>query len=401
MPKNHQIELTAEPEKVSDPLSDERQNVLLHAKSYPLVSSPVKPAIHAKSSSWRHWGLWIGLTIAGGLSAWLLYTQPWHAGLAGVAVEVVAPGPITRVLAVNGRIAALHSVAVKSTVAGTLVPPLAEEGDVVEQGDVLARLDDTSQQAAVRQAVAALDQGSVAQQQARYAFDRAKALGGNVSRVTLEDASNALNRADHEISRLRALVDQAQFQLTKFSIVAPIAGTILTRGVEPGQVVDLSAPLFTLADMRELVVETDVDESYANQIKPGMPALLQLTGDPRTLDGRVSFVAPAVDADTGGLAVKIAFSEPQLAPVGLTVTANIIVDRRDAAISAPRSAIVTSGSGHAVFVLADAKARRVPVGVIDWPADRLVVTEGLKAGDRLILDANGLADGQDVTVAGH
>ncbi len=132
-----------------------------------------------------------------------------------------------------------------------------------------------------------------------------------------------------------------------------------------------------------------------------MPAVLQLTGDDRKLDGTVSFVAPVVDANTGGLAVKIAFAEPQAAPIGLTVTANIIVDRREAAISAPRAALVAEEGKHSAFVLDGEKAKRVPVTVIDWPADRLIVTDGLRAGDRLITDADNLADGQTVTVAGQ
>lgn len=401
MPKDLRIELTAEAGKRGASPTNDSANALVQTGTYALVGSPVRPAIHAKPSRWRRWGLWLGLAVAGCLVGWLFYAQPWKSGVATVAVEVVAPGPITRVLAVNGRIAALRTVDVKSTVAGTLVAPLANEGDVVEQGTVIARLDDTSQQSAVRQAVAALDQGVVTQTQAHDAFERAEALKGTVSRVTLEDARQTMERADQEVGRLRALVDLAQFQLTKFSIVAPIAGTILTRGVEPGQVVDLTTPIFTLADLGELVVETDVDESYATQIRTGMPALLQLTGDARTLDGRVSFVAPVVDADTGGLAVKIAFTEPQQAPVGLTVTANIVVDQREAAISAPRAAITTSESGHAVFVQIDGKAQRVPVSIVDWPADRLIVTEGLKSGDRLIVDANGLADGQAVSGTGQ
>jgi len=105
-----------------------------------------------------------------------------------------------------------------------------------------------------------------------------------------------------------------------------------------------ATPLFAVADLSALIVETDVDESYATQIRAGMPAVLQLTGETGTLAGTVSFVAPVVDAETGGLAVKIAFAEPQQAPVGLTVTANIVVDRQEAAISAPRSAIVDAGS---------------------------------------------------------
>lgn len=330
----------------------------------------------------------------------LFYAQPWQAGIPLVSVELVAPGPVTRVLAVNGRIAALRSVAVKSTVAGTLVAALAEEGNDVLQGAVLARLDDTSQQAAVRQARAALDQQLLAEAQAGAALKRTEALAGNVSRVALDDARSVADRAAQEVGRLRALVDQAEFQLTMFSIVAPIAGTILTRGVEPGQVVDLTTTLFTLGDLSELVVETDVDESYATQIRTGMAAVLQLTGDDRKLDGKVSFVAPVVNADTGGLAVKIAFAEPQAAPVGLTVTANIIVDRRDAAISAPRAALVTAGAEHFVFVLYGETAKRVPVAVIDWPADRLIVTHGLRSGDLLIADADNLADGQTVKPAG-
>ena len=394
MANNLQIELTATPER-----AEETSRALASSATTALVAPPRKATNRSRRLSWRRWGLWVGLAAAGCIGGWLFYAQPWQASVPVVSVEVVAFGPVTRVLAVNGRIAALRSVAVKSTVTGTLGASLAEEGDTVSQGAVLARLDDTSQQAAVRQANATLDHQLLAQTQARAALERAAALGGNVSRVTLEDARSAVERAEQEVGRLRALVDQAQFQLTKFSIVAPMAGTILTRGVDPGQVVDLTTILFTLGDLNELVVETNVDESYATQIRTGMPAVLQLTGDHRKRDGNVSFVAPVVDADTGGLAVKIAFAEPQSAPIGLTVTANIIVDQRDAAISTPRTALASAGAEQSVFVIDGGKAKRVPVTVIDWPADRLIVTDGLRPGDSLITDADGLADGQTVRTA--
>lgn len=399
MSKDLQIELKSAP--IVEGSASGVPTPLVPTRSYALVSLPDARLARPAARPWRRRLVWVGLALAGVAGGWLAFAEPWGGGSEGVAVEVVAAGPVTRVLAVNGRIAARQSVAVRSTVAGTLVDVLADEGDVVVQGAVLARLDDTPQQAVLREVVAALDQGVVAQQQAADAVSRAEALGANVSRVTLDDARRSLELADREVGRLRALVDQTRFHLTKFSIAAPIAGTILTRSVDPGQVVDLSTPLFTLADMSELIVETDVDESYATQIRPGMPAVLQLTGETRTLDGTVSFVAPVVDAETGGLAVKIAFAEPQQAPVGLTVTANIVVDRRDAAMSVPRSAIVTGDGGRGIFVLADGRARRVPVTVIDWPAERLIVTEGLKPGDAFIVDANGITDGQSVKVAGR
>ena len=153
--------------------------------------------------------------------------------------------------------------------------------------------------------------------------------------------------------------------------------------------------------MSQLIVDTNVDETYATQIAIGQPAVLQFVGETRTQTGKVIFVSPQVDVATGGLEVKIAFDTPQAVPVGLTVTANVIVDKQAAAISAPRTAIVTDATSSAVFLVKAGVARRQAVTVVDWPADRLAVTSGLAAGDVLILDPTGLKDGQAVTVKGR
>lgn len=154
----------------------------------------------------------------------------------------------------------------------------------------------------------------------------------------------------------------------------------------------------TIADLGQLVVETDVDEAYATQIRADMPAVLQLTGETAIREGRVSDVSRRVDAATGGLAVRLVFDEPVTAPVGLTVTANIVIDRRDAALTVPRTAVLNEDGKPAVLVVADGIARLRPINVIEWPAARLIVTEGLAPGDVLILDATGIADGQSVRV---
>jgi len=106
-----------------------------------------------------------------------------------------------------------------------------------------------------------------------------------------------------------------------------------------------------------------------------------------------------VDADTGGLAVKLTPDADLIAPIGLTVTANITVDDRASAITVPRAAVISDAEGNAVLVLADGQAQRRAVQVIDWPAARLIVTGGLAPGDVVIADATGLADGQAVKVA--
>jgi hypothetical protein len=92
------------------------------------------------------------------------------------------------------------------------------------------------------------------------------------------------------------------------------------------------------------------------------------------------------------LAVKITPDAALTAPVGLTVTANVVVDDTTA-LTVPRAAL----QGGAVFVLVGKAARLTPVTVIEWPAARLIVTEGLAEGDAVIVDATGLTDGQIVT----
>jgi len=355
--------------------------------------SPASPAPRLR----RIWIWIVGLVLAGGAGLGF-FLQPWASSPVVVAVETVTLAPVTRILAVNGRIEALHSVDVRAQVGGTLADLSVVEGDSVQSGGIVARIDSTAQQAVLRQAMAGLDAALVAQAQAQATLERTRALGANVARTVLENAETAVQSAAQEAARMTALVDQAQIQLGNFTIRAPMTGTVLALNADPGQTIDPSTVLMTIADLGQLTVETDVDEAYATQLRADMPAVLQLTGETAKREGRVSYVSQRVDAATGGLAVKLVFDEPVTAPVGLTVTANIVIDRRDAALTVPRTAVVTGDGRPAVLVVSDGIARLRPVTVIDWPAARLIVTEGLVPGDALILDATGIADGQSVRV---
>ena len=360
------------------------------------VPPPPTPTLSPRQS-FNGW-IWAGLValVLGAAALW--YVQPWASKGLAVTVETATPALLILVLAVNGRLAPQHLVAVKPTVAGTVTAVPVEAGAVVRQGEILAQIDASGQQAQVRQAKAGLDAGLAAQAQAEANLARAAALGGNITRTALGDARTAQQTATQEVARLTALLDQAQIGLAKYTIAAPVAGKVLSRNAEVGQVVDIATALFAIADLGKLVVETDVDEGYAARMTLGLPAVLQLKGESAKRNGRVSFVAAQIDAATGGLAVKIAFDDPVTAPVGLTVTANIIVARQAAAISVPRAAVVTDATGAAVFVAVAGHAVRRYVSVVDWPADRVQVTSGLAVGELVITDATGLADGLAVSV---
>lgn len=347
----------------------------------------------AKNRKTAAWAWTIGGLVAVTLAAlgWLQFgreTAPV------VTVETATLGPVARVLAVNGKVDARVSVPVRSAVSATVSQVLVEEGDLLAKGDVLVQLDASGQMAIVQQARSALEQGRIRQAQAAAIYGRDRDLGGIIARSKLEDAKLALEGAAQEVARLQALLDQATIQLDRYTISAPMDGTVMSRDVDPGQLADPTTALFTLADLSDLIVQADVDEPYASHIAPGQTARLQLVGRSDTLAGSVVFVSPRVDLATGGLAIKIGFEAPLTAPVGLTVTANILVDQRDA-LTVPRSALAEG----AVFLAKGGKAVRTPVTVIDWPAARLIVTDGLVAGDRVITDSTGLTDGLAVTVA--
>lgn len=371
------------------------------------TSTATLPALHTqrpaaepqRALSRQRLLLWVGVALAALVLLALFYAQPWAEKAMVVATEAVTPGPLTRLLAVNGSVAAQHSVDVRSTVSGPLQSIMAVEGGAVRQGDVLARIDPAGQQTVVRQALAGLDAGLVALAQAEANLQRDRALGANVARAKLEDAERSVQTSAQEVGRLTAIFDHAQIALAYYTIRAPISATIVASEVDIGQIVDPETVLFKLADLRQLVVETDVDEVYATQITIGQPVVMQVVGEAETRSGKVSFVAPQIDQDTGGLSVKLVFDQPVTAPVGLTVTANITVDSQSAAISVPRAAVVTVNAGNAVFVVLGDIAHRREVDVVPWPAARLMVTQGLAAGDVVIVDATGLVDGQSVTVA--
>lgn len=385
-------------------IPSDRQLASTDALSLRTREDPVLPLIPPKSSASaeqaqkkRIW-IWSACGLLSVALAALVYFQFLAAKPRTVVVETATLAPVTRVLAVNGRIAAVHPVEVRSAVTGSLVALLVSEGDLVAADQILARVDNDAQTAIVKQADAALGSARVAQQEAKEAYDRAVLLGADIARTVREARAHDVQTAAKDVARQVAALDQAKAVLETYTIRAPIAGKVVTLDVEDGQIVGASVPLLTLADLGDLIVEADVDEVYAAQIAEGQSAVLQMAGETGTRQGHVSFVSTRVDVATGGLAIKISYDSPVQAPMGMTVTTNIIVEQRDAALTIPRTAIFTGDNGTGVFLVENGSARFQIVSPVDWPADRLIVTAGLAEGDVIVTDAEGLIDGQAVAV---
>ena len=305
-------------------------------------------------------------------------------------VTTVKAEPVERVLAAVGRVRAGVRVAVFARTGGQIVELHKHEGDSVVTGEVLGLLDARQPRAAMTQRLAVLASQRLQLKQSRRELLRAQSMQrrGFTTDAKVEAARLSVEHDQGELARLEAAVTEADSRVEDFVIRAPMDGRILLRSVDPGQVVDARTEIFELASEHAPEVETDVDEAVAGALHVGMRARLSPVGmKHEILNGRVTFVAPRVDAATGGRTIRLWFdTPPKEIPPGLSVDVNIVVETFDRALTLPRRAIGESESRPYVMLVRDNTVVKRHITFIDWPAERVVVTSGLKQGDHVAAD---------------
>jgi HlyD family secretion protein len=269
----------------------------------------------------------------------------------------------------------------------------------VAKGQVIARIDDAPELAAIEEAEASVRTQEATLAQARRDLRRFEALGQFATKRDVEQRRLAVVEGERELSRRRAGVAGVREQRERRVLRAPFDGVILDRLVDPGPAVGMDSILYRLANLSNPEVSAEVDEIYAAEIRPGMQARIGLPGASAQLRASVAHVEPRVDPATGARDVRFELiDEPADAPSGMTVTVNVLIERRSRAISVPRSAIIRGGSGSTVRVVdAGGAVAQRPIRFLDWPAEDVIVTSGLKVGERIMLDPSSAAPGEQVT----
>jgi len=306
---------------------------------------------------------------------------------AAVAVVTVKPETVERVLAAVGRVRADQSLSVFARVAGLVTSLKKEEGDTVKAGDILGEIDASQSRAALSQTIASVTSQRRKLDQTTRDLARVQALAerGFATKATLEAAQLVVDRDREELARLSAAARQATSLLEDYVIRAPIAGQIVLRPIDPGQVVDLRTQIYQLVSRTAPEVETDIDEAVAGALRVGMSARLSPAGmNGKTFEGKVKYVADRVEPTTGGRTIRLSFStRPSDLPPGLSVDINVSVDTTPGALAIPRAAIADPDTAPYVVLVHDHQPVRKPVTFIDWPAERVIVTSGIAAGDRI------------------
>ncbi|MDZ7269281.1 MAG: efflux RND transporter periplasmic adaptor subunit [candidate division KSB1 bacterium] len=315
-------------------------------------------------------------------------------------VATVKQETVVRVLALNARVRPRYTNRITPVVSGRLVRLNREEGEAVQQGEVLAQIFDEAATAALRQAQAAAATEQERWLQACRDFERARELhqAGLISAEELEKAQLTRAQFEKTLQQRQAVVAEARARLADYLLRAPFNGYVLARPVDPGQIVTPGTVIYEIATTEQLEVEAEVDEQYLSELTPGMPATVSPLGNNRRLyETRLCYIAKGVNPQTGAAIVRFCFVDaPPAWPIGLSLDVNLTVARHENALTVPRAAVAGFGSAPYVYVVREGRATRRPVQVIDWQAERIVVLSGLAAGETVIMNPRMVSDGMAI-----
>lgn len=309
------------------------------------------------------------------------------------AVTVIVPGrtAVAAVITATGSLAATRDMPVGVAGDGGLVTQvLVDAGDRVSEGQVLARIDRSVQTQQAAQMAGSIKAAKADADLAQAQLDRAQAL---VSRGFISKADIDQRIATRDAARARAAVAEAQLKemnarIGRLDIRSPSAGIVLTREVEPGQVVSQSGTaLFRVAkdgavEMRALLAEQEMA-----RLKVGMPAEITPVGQQFSVSGRIWLLSPIVDPQTRQGEARIALkADPDIRPGGFA-TARIAAGSADQPLL-PESAVLSDSNGSYVLIVdGDDRVRRRAVKLGEISGRGLAIAEGLRGDERIVRSA--------------
>ena len=318
-------------------------------------------------------------------------------------VTVTTPGrqTVDRTITANGSLAARRELPVGvAGEGGRITRVLVEPGQWVGAGQVLATID-RSVQAQTAQSLSA--QIRVAQADATLMqanLNRAKALVANgfVSRADIESKTASRDAAIARVNVARAQLGQQRAANGRLDIRAPAAGLVLTRQVEPGQVVSAgSGVLFRLAQGGEMEMKAVLSEGDLAGLHAGVRASVTPVGTEARFAGQVWQVSPVIDPQTRQGVARIALKYNQALRPGGFATAAIVSGASNVPLL-PESAVQSDRTGNYVYVIdAQSRATKRPVKVGEVTDQGVSIIEGLNGTERVVVAAGAfLSPGQKV-----
>jgi RND family efflux transporter MFP subunit len=332
-----------------------------------------------------------------------------------VNTATLYPAQTLALLNASGYVVAQRKAALGSKITSRLVYLGVAEGQRVQEGQVVARLENEDVLAARNRARAGIDvaRATLAQAEAELrdatqSFERAQEMRARkfASPSDYDAAENRLRRvravvavAQASLRASEAALAEAEVQLSYTEIRAPFAAVVLTKNADIGDIVtplgaaaNARASVVTIADMGSYQVEADVSESNIGQVRVGQPCEIQLDALPDVrLRGRVQTIVPTADRGKASVLVKVAFLDqdprilPEMSAKVAFLTREAAPDERQPITAVPATAIRDRGNEKVVYVVRDNHAVAMPVQVGRGFGDQVEVLAGLKTGEAVVL----------------
>ena len=306
-----------------------------------------------------------------------------------VEVATASRGDIYAVYSGTAPVEAFADAEVIAKVGGEVREILVEEGDRVESGQVLARLDGDRLRFEMQQAEANLRKLQRDYQRNLDLKDRSLISAGDFEKI------------QYEMEALQATFDLTRLELGYTEIRAPIDGVVSERFIKLGNTIDVNAPTFQVTSLEPLISYLHVPEREYRRIAAGQTATLRvdaLAGN--AFEGTVARISPVVDPATGTFKATIeVYDETRRLKPGMFARIDIVYDMHADALQIPRSAIVEEAGDTSVFVVDEETAHRRPVQTGYIEDGKVEILEGLTDDELFVLvGQTGLKEGSKVIV---
>jgi RND family efflux transporter MFP subunit len=308
----------------------------------------------------------------------------WYLRLLQVDAIAAQHGTAVEIVYATGGVEPVRWARVASLIRDRIVEVCDCEGKTVAKGDVLARLDDREVQA------------QLVELRAREDF--LKREMSRVSELIGRGASTtqAYERASMDLRQIQGVISVQLERINDYTISAPMAGVVLRRDGEVGEIAEVGQILFRVGVPTPLQVVAEVNEEDIPRVDLGQEVLFRTDAfADRQLDGKVREITPMGDVVAKTYRIKIALPESTPLKPGMSVEANIITREKPDALLVPADAI----QGNAVFVIEGAHVRRREVKIGIRGTRNAEILSGLTEGERVASPAaTDLKDGSRVRV---
>ena len=350
-------------------------------------------------------GIFIGAIAVVGILGWLFFSEAEVEKVTTFTVKSLkaSGSSASSILDASGYVTARRKATVSSKSTGKVLEVLIEEGMYVNKGQLLAKLDDSTQKADLAYSESQL-------KQAKLVFKSTSALiEGNFA------SPDQLKTAEAQMEGAQALVDLSRQRLKDMQILAPFSGVVVYKAAQPGEMISpvsagggfTATGICTIVDMDSLEIEVDVNEAFINRVESNQPVLANLNAYPKwDIPAEVIAIIPTADKNKATVRVRIRLIEKDervLPDMGVRVSflqkiAETSGPKKEGVI-VPNAAVYKDDNSSFVLLVKNGRILIQEIEVAEETSNYSRVIKGIRAGDQVVASYDeDLENNQKVTI---